>query len=318
VQEAWQLYERGLGGLRHLGWKLGEMARGLRVLRGFRECPDRSSLAWFLRALGELDQAYDASRIAFFRADLRLLQGRLPEVAAEGDPARTATAWFLRGQKTDRLPPDLMGLTVPRIQLLLIAGRLDHAAELPRLDGLYKQIGWEGDRTRIQLLCAEVARREGQREECRRMLDGASEWVLRSGSVEHLCLWHLVRALAARDAGAHADARRVLDEGVHMARQCGLGLYHVLLLNARAEVLLATDPASAEQSAHEAQRLASDPACEFAWGASAAGHVLGLSLIAQSRSGDARAVLEATLDLRRAMADPRAEQTRGLLDRLPS
>ena len=27
-------------GVRHLGWKLGETARGLRVLRAFPRCPD--------------------------------------------------------------------------------------------------------------------------------------------------------------------------------------------------------------------------------------------------------------------------------------
>jgi hypothetical protein len=316
VEEAWQLYERGLGGLRHLGWKLGEMTRGLRILRGFRECPDGSSLGWFLRALGELDQAYEANRLPYFRADIRLLQGRLPEVAAEGDPVRTAIAWFLRGQATDRTPPDLMGLTVPRIQLVLVAGRLGRAGELPRLDGLYKQIGWEGDRARIQLLLAEVARRQAEQKECRRLLDAASQWVLRSGSVEHLCLWHLVRALAARDTGALSDARRAVDEGIHMARHCGLGLYHILLLNARAEIVLPADPGSAEHSAHEAQRLASAVACEFAWGAAAAGHHLGQSLAAQSRFREARAALEATLELRLAMGDPGAEPTRGLLERL--
>ncbi|HEY7155601.1 MAG TPA: hypothetical protein VH575_16685, partial [Gemmataceae bacterium] len=52
------LYEQVLGGLRHLGWKLGEMTRGLRILRGFDPCPDRWALGWFLRALGELEEAY--------------------------------------------------------------------------------------------------------------------------------------------------------------------------------------------------------------------------------------------------------------------
>src|SRR5262249_40060465 len=33
--EALALYEQGLGGLRHLGWRLGEANRGLRILRGF-------------------------------------------------------------------------------------------------------------------------------------------------------------------------------------------------------------------------------------------------------------------------------------------
>src|SRR5262249_25595236 len=55
AEEAWQLYDRGLGGVRHLGWRLGEMGRGLRILRRFDPCPDRRALGWFLRALGELE-----------------------------------------------------------------------------------------------------------------------------------------------------------------------------------------------------------------------------------------------------------------------
>ena len=51
AEEAWNLFNEGLGGLRHMAWKLGEMARGLRILRSFEPCPDPWSLAWFLRAL---------------------------------------------------------------------------------------------------------------------------------------------------------------------------------------------------------------------------------------------------------------------------
>src|SRR5205085_1954042 len=92
--EAWALYEKVLGGLRHLGWKLGEPARGLRILRGFEPCPDRWAMGWYLRALGELEEAYRHNDLAYFRADVRLLQGRLPEAAAQGE-ARAAVAAFL-------------------------------------------------------------------------------------------------------------------------------------------------------------------------------------------------------------------------------
>jgi hypothetical protein len=315
--EARELYEHGLGGLRHLGWKLGDSARGLRVLRGFSTCPDRSALGWFLRSLGELDEAYRANPMPFFRADVRLLQGRLPEVAAEGDPARTAAAAFLMGERFD-LPPDLLGMAVPRAHLLLFLGRLRQAWQEPWLDRFYGDIGWEGDRARLRLLLAEVVRRLADPEGCRRELDAASAWVLRSGSVEHLCLWHLVRARAERDFGDLKAARRAADEGVHTASQCGLGLYHVLLLNARAEILLRADDETAEHSAREALARASDPSCRFGWGESEAGHLLGQALAARWNFGEARAVLADTLALRRRIGDPGADRTAALLERLPS
>jgi hypothetical protein len=317
-EEAWKLYDRGLGGVRHLGWKLGEMARGLRILRGFEECPDRSALGWFLRALGELDEAYLANPMPFFRADLRLLQGRLPEVAAEGVSVRAAIASFLMGDQGAAVPPDTLGPAIPRIQLLLLAGRLRVAGIDPRPDRLYGTIGWEGDRTRCLLLMAELARRQSDAEGCLRTLETATGWVLHSGSVEHLCLWHLVRSRAERDRGDFPAARRAADEGVHLARQSGLGLYHVLLLNARAEILLQADPEAAEQSARAAFELASAADCRFGWGQSEAGHLLGQALALQWRHREARAVYTETVALRRRLGDPGLEQTRRLLERLPS
>jgi hypothetical protein len=136
--------------------------------------------------------------------------------------------------------------------------------------------------------------------------------------VEHLCLMHLVRARAERDAGDLRAARRAADEGVHTAAQCGLGLYHVLMLNARAEILLRAEPESAERSAREALALAASPGCRFRWGESEAGHLLGQALAALWRFADARTVLSDTLALRHRIGDPGAEKTRGLLERLPS
>src|SRR5262249_39327647 len=116
--EAVALYQEVLGGLRHLGWRLGEIARGLRILPGFNPCPDRWALGWFLRALGELEEACQHNDLPYFRADVRLLQGRLPEVEREGDPARSAMAAFLMG-RTATVPPPALGCAVPRAQAWL-------------------------------------------------------------------------------------------------------------------------------------------------------------------------------------------------------
>jgi hypothetical protein len=310
--EAEWLYANVLGGLRHLAWKLGEMARGLRILRGFEPCPDRWALAWFLRALGEFEEAYHQNDMPYFRADILLLQGRLPAVAGEKDSTRTPVADFLMG-KTTTLPPDQLGCAIPREQFLLYLGRLHRVRASALLERFYGDIGWEGDRARCQLLLAEVARRQADAAQCRKYLDAASGWILHSGSVEHLCLLHLMRARAARSAGDHQNAQWALDEGLHTARQCGLGLYHVDLLCEQAEVsLVRGDAVTAEQAAREALRRASAADCQFRWGAAQAGHLLGQTLIAQQRFRDARPILKKALVLRRRIGDPGAEQTEQL------
>jgi tetratricopeptide (TPR) repeat protein len=313
ADEALWLYERVLGGLRHLAWKLGESARGLRVLRGFRPCPDRWALGWYLRALGEFEQAFDCNELPYFRADIRLLQGRLPEVAALGDSTRTALVDFLMG-KTTSLPPTQLGSAVPRAQLLLYLGRLEGVRRGGLLDGFYHDIGWEGDHARCQLLLAEAARRQNNEALCRRYLDSASAWILHAGSVEHLCLLHLVRSRFARAVGDVEGARRAVVEGLHVARQCGLGLYWVELLCELAEVLLASgDVREAEQAARQGLQQATDVACQFQWGAGQAGHLVGQTLLVQERFREAREVLKRTLSLRRRLGDPGAAATEALL-----
>jgi hypothetical protein len=316
VREAEGLYNHVLGGLRHLGWKLGEMSRGLRVLRGFNPCPDRWALAWYQRALGELEEAYQNNPLPCFRADIRLLQGRLPEVAAEGDPTRTPLAQFLMGQ-TNELPPDVLGSVIPREQLLLYLGRLDRARRSAIMEPFYKDIGWESDRARCQLIQAEVALRQADRRRCRESLDDATRWILHAGSVEHLCLMHLIRSRVARSEGELSLAQRALDEGLHLARHCGLGLYHVDLLCEQAEIHLAQGNAVAgEAVAHEALQRASAAECQLQWAVASAGHLLGQALALQQHDRAARATLDETLDLRIRLGDPRWEDTQRLLERL--
>ncbi|MCI0639809.1 MAG: hypothetical protein L0Y58_25420 [Verrucomicrobia subdivision 3 bacterium] len=212
TEEAWRLYNDLLGGVRQLAWKLGEAARGLRILKEFDPCPDRWALGWFLRALGDLEEAYQQNTLAYFRADIRLLQGRLPQVAAEGDDARTAIAEFLMGRMKG-VPPDPLGCTVPRAQLLLYLRRSAPGQGASR-EQLYHDIGWEGYRARILLFLAEAARRGGDERLSRQHLQDASRWILHSGSVEHLCVYHLMRARLLRTRFDFESAQRALSEGI--------------------------------------------------------------------------------------------------------
>ena len=288
----------------------------MRILRGFDPCPDPDALGWFLRALGEFDEAYRQHPMPYFRADVRLLQGRLPEVAAEGEDVRTAAAAFLMGQ-TKVLPPDRLGCAFPRDQLLLYAGRLSASGRLAGMAGLLGDIGWEGDRARYRLMQAETARRLADPAGCFKHLVAAAGWILHSGSVEHLCLWHLIRARAARGVGDDALAHSAVGEGLHLARRCGLGLYHIELLCEEAELSLADgDAAAAERTARDAQERASAEDCQFLWGAAEAGHLLGHALAVRGDACGARSALENALDLRRRLGDPKAGQTERLLRQL--
>lgn len=314
--EAEWLYRNVLGGLRHLGWKLGETNRGLRVLRRFDPCPDRWALGWHLRALGELDEAHAHTTLPSFRADVRLLQGRLPHVAAEGEPTRSAVAAFLMGQTTE-LPPSILAGAVPRLHVLLYLGRYQQAWRSAAMEQMYADFGWGGEQARCRLLLAELARRQSDLALARQYLDEASAWVLHSGSAEHLGLLHLVRARLARAAGEGEAAQRAADEGLHVARHCGLGLALVELLCEQAEIALArSDPAAAEDFACAALERAVADDCRFAWGEAEALHLWGRTLIGQGRTDQARAALTKALDLSRRIGDPRAAEVERLLGRL--
>jgi tetratricopeptide (TPR) repeat protein len=216
--------------------------------------------------------------------------------------------------RTAQLPPDPLGGAIPRAQIMLYLGRPADAWLATNPAQLYATIGWEDGRARCLLLRAEVASRIGERSAAAEALDSAARWALHSGSVEHLCLYHLVRSRIAIDEGAHQAARFALDEGLLLARQSGLWLYHVELFCLQAALLMKdSDAVAAERSARAAVKIASAAECQFQWGAARAGHLLGRSLAAQDRRAEARPVLEVVLSLRRRIGDPRAIQTEALL-----
>ena len=103
--------------------------------------------------------------------------------------------------RTDKVSPTPLGCVVPRAQILLYQGRSAMAWLATEPEDVYEMIGWEDDRTRCQLYRAEAACRMDDTASMARSLDAATRWVLHSGSVEHLCLYHLVRARIAKKAG---------------------------------------------------------------------------------------------------------------------
>src|SRR5262249_18709452 len=162
------------------------------------------------------------------------------------------------------------------------------------------------DRARCQLILAEVARRQADLALCRELLAESAAWILRAGSVEHLCLLHLMQARAARTAGKADEARPAVGGGLHLARAGGLGLYEVELRCEAGELSLTLgDLATAESRAREALEQAAAPAYLFQWGVAEAGHLLGRILATSRRSPEARAVLDQTLALCRRLNDPR-------------
>ena len=105
-----------------------------------------------------------------------------------------------------------------------------------------------------------------------------------------------------------------VDEGLHIARQCGLGLYHVELTCVQAEMLLAgADAVAAEHAAREAMQLAAPSGCHFVWGFAEAGHLLGQALAQQGQLEEAALALEEIRSLRMQIGDLRAAQTESLI-----
>src|SRR5262249_9805153 len=152
----------------------------------------------------------------------------------------------------------------------------DAGGHMAAMAALFQDIAWEGQRARYQLLQADTAWRQGDTDGCHKHLETAARWILHSGSVEHLCYLHVLQARAARFAAEHGAARRAVEAGLHLARRCGLGLYHIELLCEQAELLLACgDAAGAEAAARDARQRALRPDCQFLWGAAVAGHLLG-------------------------------------------
>jgi hypothetical protein len=266
-------------------------------------------------------------------------------------------AAFLMG-RPDALDPrfDLgWGEALVNADLSLMKGELAHAravagSDLKNLKGGFTHVL---EQVRTRLVLAEVERREGHIDGALAGLEREAPWILRSGSVEHLCLYHLFRSRALTDRGEYEAADSESREGLILARQCGLGLAHVDFLNLRSRLALARAHSMLDQSYPQREAFleaaarsalgalngirtedgapalqpdmpfgdlvafgAQHPECQYAWGAADALALLGEVLTEQGRPSLARDVLRQAGDLQSTLRHPDLARTEELLSRL--
>ncbi|MFD8866317.1 hypothetical protein ACFV1F_18415 [Streptomyces sp. NPDC059590] len=331
VAEAEEVYRLRMGGYEHLAWQTGQYSRCVRVLEEFPTCPDPGGLLWCYRAIGDLPAAL--ARIdpddTWWLAMIGTLRGRLAEVAhllrgARHDPmlavARALTGSLPIGELATA--PVWPGIPLSPAECLLDAGLPEPArAYVTRaraaLADASRDIAWNDEIARYDLIEAALACHSGDLVLAQSLLDKATQWIVTSGSQEHLCLLHLGRARLARAQRRHPLATTAVREGLRTAEQCDFGLYHLALLLEKADLALdLDDPHAAATTAATALHTASDPARHHVWATARAGHLLAA---AQARLGDhpqARAQLTRTIALQRDIGDPRLASSLELLERI--
>jgi hypothetical protein len=248
VQDAVDIYSRRIGGVEGLGWELGQYGRCVRMLEEFPRCPDINGLIWSYRALGDLDAAarYVDPDDDWWLGMLGCLRGRLAEVVTRlsgytADAILTVCSVLTGQVPADRLEaaPCWPGLPISVAEAWLIADRPDRAAaEATKMRTQGSRGAWNDEAARADLVLAEVARRNGELARSRATLDKASQWIMKSGSQEHLCLMHLYESRLAIDQQDYRAAETVLRQGQLTAQHCGFGLLHIDLLIESARLAL--------------------------------------------------------------------------------
>ena len=223
------------------------------------------------------------------------------------------------------------------------------------------------------LVLADLARERHDLDAARQLVDAAHEWAIARDAKEPLCWAALVRARLKRSrvrtahrspsgdlpdgarCAPYEDARRAVEDGLRIARDCGFGLYHVDLLLLRARLALEEGDAGQaiadvdtalfegvqppEDSGLPELLAATDPECGYAWGEAEGRQLRGEALLVQAarRLGrgdfaparfdelpeevrglvdEARREFEACRDLRRKIQDPKVAETDEMLARL--
>jgi hypothetical protein len=356
VDEAREIYHHRLGGYQHLAWTLGQYSRCIRILTEFPRCPDQGGLIWCYRAVGDLDAAAAATDPddTWWLCMIGCLRGHFYEVAnklkdSRQDPLR-AVAEFPAGLgKLEALEhaPIWTGLPINGAECYLIANR-DLAARdyvnrsLEELKNEARGATWNDEIARLDLVNAEIERRAGNYSGCHALLEKATQWIVQSGSQEHLCALHLGKARLAADKKEFEIAKIAVGEGLHIAQQCGFGYHFVLLQIQRAEIfihfgdfLVALDAAMAarngilkstitppaEPDAKPSALLvtgAAHPANRYVWGISRAGFSQGLALAKLERYAEAKSILAEISQLQTEIGASDGRDTVLLLASLPA
>jgi hypothetical protein len=200
---------------------------------------------------------------------------------------------------------------------------------------------WNDEIARLDLVNAEIERRAGNYVECHSLLEKATQWIVQSGSQEHLCALHLAKAQLAIAEKEFSGAKATLGEGLHIAEQCGFGYHFVLFQIQRAELFIHINDFSAALEAATVARNgilkstmgpptrsdlrldelliegADHPASRYVWGTSRAGFIQGLALAKLGRHAEARSILAEISKLQARIGAPDAHDTLSLLASLP-
>ncbi len=299
-EEALEIYTYRLGGNDHLNTQLGEYARTYRILQAFSEPPDAGGMYHCLRAFGDFDQAL------LWRPQNRYIQlarGKLVELSSDAADVTKAVARFLMGERV--APPDRTpDFPVTTASLLILLGRVDDALQKCR-----QEIGmslYADDIARSRLAMVEGYLKQGQPAQAAKELESISEWVLRSGSQEHLCVFYLQTGRHARATKNVAAVESSLVEALQLAREAKFDLFAVDIL---VEQALAWSTAghtvAALGAAEEALALARGPEMRYAWGEAAA-----LAALAGCQSQvEASKTLKELFELQRRLGHPDAAST---------
>lgn len=279
VKEAAEIYMGRMGGNDHLNTRLGEYTRTHRILSAFDQCPDKSGMYHCMRSFGRMEEAL---RWRPNNRYLLLLSGNLAQLSNDPNEMTRNIARSLRGEEV-RIPDRCPDCPITASMLHVYRGDLIEAERAAHVELTKSQ--YEDDRVRTEFALAEIERRQGALDEARARMNRASQWALNSGSQEHLCTMQLMRARVALDEGSLETAATALEEGIHIARDCGFGLWLIELLNERAKLhLLKKLPQEAEADAREAFESASSPECRFQSGEMEARQLLKESFAAQGKS----------------------------------
>lgn len=279
VREAAEIYMGRMGGNDHLNTRLGEYTRSHRILSAFDQCPDKSGMYHCLRAFGRMEEAL---RWRPNNRYLLLLSGNLAQLANDPTEMTRNIARSLRGEDV-KIPERCPDCPITASMLHVYRGDLIEAERAANVELTKSQ--YDDDRVRTEFALTEIERRQGATADADARLNRASQWALNSGSQEHLCTMQLLRARLAMEENSLDSAAAALEEGIHIARECGFGLWLIELLNERAKLMLRLKlPQEAESDAREAFESASSPECRFQFGEMEARQLLKESFAAQGKS----------------------------------
>ena len=299
-----------------------------------------------LRLAERADDVWERCKSYAFRAHVRALRGEMSGALAD---FRDALRWQHESEEGSDGPLSSLG----GVWHTLLLARLGQNERATRVTEANMEVSGEwGAQNKVtpqcHLVLADLARKRHDFRTARHHLDAAHEWAIARDAKELLCWTSLVRA---RLEPSPEDARRAVEDGLRIARDCGFGLYHVDLLLERARLALEdgdadTALADLDTALFEGARppedsglpellAATDPECGYAWGEAEGRQLRAKALLlraaqelgrgvfdpterselpaeARSAIGEAEACLEEALERWRSLRDPESDNVNWL------